>query len=122
VQSSAPPIQLDGLCESGKANLEISKVKCSVVVGHESNPHDPVWETRSRPDATNASVRALIDWTEVEGLCHGEGLASEVEVNFREIRIARESIESIGFKLRIRDLLIDCSNTGGITDDKASSL
>jgi len=119
---SAPAIQLDGLCEGGKANLEISKVKCSVVVGHEGNPYDPVVEILLPPDATNAPVRVSRDWTEVEGICHGEGLVTEVEGNLGDNCAARETVESIGIKPRIRDLLIESSNIGGMTHGNGSSL
>jgi hypothetical protein len=129
VQSCTPAIQmhLNGLCEGGKANLGtsnpgLSNVKYVVVVGHEGNPQDPELDTLSPPDATGASATICIDWTEVEALCHGEALATEVEGNVREIFVAREIVESIGSKLRTRDQAIQVSNRGGFTDDKASSL
>jgi hypothetical protein len=115
------------LCESGKANLgilslEISKVKYSVVVDHKCIPQDPEWGVTEHPDATNASGGAFIVWTLVKALCHGEVLAIELEGNLRKIRVAGESVESVGVRFRTRDLLIEQSNIGGITNDKGSSL
>jgi hypothetical protein len=64
----------------------------------------------------------LIGWTEVEALSDGEGLATEVEGNVREICVARETVVSIGVKFRTRDQAINLSNIVEITDDKGSSL
>jgi hypothetical protein len=104
-------MRLNGLCEGGKANLGtsnpgLSNVKYSVVVGHEGNPQGPPLDALSPPDGTNAFVKVWIvwiDWTQVEALSHGELLATEVEGNVREICVARETVESIGSRLRTRD-------------------
>ncbi len=77
-------MRLNGLCEGGKANLGtatpgLSNVKYIVVVGHEGGPQDPPLHVLSRPHTANAFVKAWIvwiDWTEVEALSEGEGLAT----------------------------------------------
>jgi len=120
-------MHLNGLCESGKANLGtsnpgLSNVKYSVVVGHEGTPHGPPLGVLSSPDATSAVRRVWNGWTEVEALSHGEALATEVEGNVRDLCVARENVESIGSKFRTRDQAIEMSNLVEWTDDKGSSL
>ena len=52
---------LNGLCEGGKANLGISDIEYSVVVGHEGVTQDPegAADSRVRDDAANAVAGAL---------------------------------------------------------------
>jgi hypothetical protein len=120
-------MHMTGLCEGGKANLGssnpgLSNVKYTVVVGHEASPNGPILGVLSPPDATIASGRVSIGWTEVEALSHGEALATEVKGNVREIGFARDTVESISFRARTRDQAIKLINLVEFTDDKAGSL
>jgi hypothetical protein len=119
---------LDRLREGGKANLGVSEIEYSVVVGHKGVAQDPelAADARVPDDAANAIVRACRGWTKVQALCHWEVLATDGEGNGGESGVARESVESWadggGSILSTRDLLIERSNVGGITDDEGSSL
>jgi hypothetical protein len=129
MSAGAPVTQLhlNGLCEVGKANLGtsnpgLSNIKYSVVVGHEGTPQGPELDVLSPPDAASASVSACKDWTEVEAPSHGELLATEVEGNVREYFVARETEQSIVFRSRTRDQVIQVFNLVEFTDDNVSSL
>ena len=104
---------LDDLCKGGEANLGISDIEYSVVVGHEGITQDPegAADGRVRDNAANAVTGTLRDLTEVQALCHGEGLATEGEGDGGESGIARECVkacaDSGGSILRTRDLLIE---------------
>ena len=119
---------MNGLREGGKANLGVSDVEYSVVVGHECVTQDPELGTDAvvSHDAADTVIGALRDRPKVQALCHGEVLATEGERNGRESGVARECVESCtdggGSILRTRYLLIERSNVGGIADDEGSSL
>jgi hypothetical protein len=87
---------LDRLGEGGKANLRVSDIEYSVVVGHERVPQDPelAADARVRDDAANAVGGAVGDLTKVHALCHGEVFATDGEGNGWESGVAREGIES----------------------------
>ena len=119
---------MNGLREGGKANLGVSDVEYSVVVGHKGVTQDPELGTDAvvSYNAADAVIGTLRDWSKVQARSHGEVLAIEGERNGGESGVAREGVESCadgrGSILRIRDLLIERSNVGGVADDEGSSL
>ncbi|CAG8584306.1 9926_t:CDS:2 [Acaulospora colombiana] len=115
------------LLELSKADLGVSDIKDGVVVGHESITQDPELAANIgvTDDATDAGVRTFLDGTKVEGLGHGELLATEGERDFGELSAAREGVESVaesGVGLGLGDLGVKIGDALGVTNDESSSL
>jgi hypothetical protein len=108
-------IHLHGLCESGKANLAVSNVEYCVVAIHKGLPQDPVWHVFNLHNDTKASLRAKILCNEVE-FRQGEFPASDGEGNRRDRGVARINPESTAIIESTRNVRIESSNIGGITN------
>jgi hypothetical protein len=112
------------ISKGGKSNFFVSKIKYSVVVGHEGATQEPGIETERHIclDAAKAIGGTLRPETPVEALCYGEGNAIKVEDNVRENGVARVKVESFLNSLRTRDLAVDFTNMIRIATDEGGSL
>jgi hypothetical protein len=113
---------LDSLCKGGKSNPSISKIKYSVVVGHEDSAHGPDIGYLDCGDTAKAIGGTHHPLAKVESVCYGEGNASKVENNVRENGVARKNVVSIRNRQSTRDMFVEVTNNIRMASDEVETL